>query len=82
MFRNYFEIAWRNLTKNKVHSFISISGLFADKAIARLIAISSFSQYYQNYTRAHCSRSRKVLMTPNHSYKLNTKQVYHDPKLF
>ena len=27
MFKNYFKIAWRNLGKSKMHSFINIAGL-------------------------------------------------------
>jgi putative ABC transport system permease protein len=44
MFKNYpiaigFKIAWRNLIKNKVYSFINISGLAVGMAVAILIGL-------------------------------------------
>ncbi len=54
MFKNYFKIAWRNLAKNKVYSFINIGGLAAGMAVAMLIALwvydeLSFDKYHKNY---------------------------------
>jgi ABC-type antimicrobial peptide transport system permease subunit len=42
MFKNYLKIAWRNLRRNKLHSFINISGL----AIAFSISIILFLVAY------------------------------------
>lgn len=39
MFRNYFKIAWRNLFRNKVFSFINILGLAIGLASAMLIIL-------------------------------------------
>jgi putative ABC transport system permease protein len=39
MFRNYFKTAWRNLVKNKVHSFINIVGLSIGIACSLLILL-------------------------------------------
>src|SRR5205085_5742106 len=39
MFRNYFKIAWRNLSKNKVSSFINIGGLTIGLTCCLLIAL-------------------------------------------
>ena len=39
MIKNYFTIAWRNLTKNKVYSFINIAGLAIGLASFLLIAL-------------------------------------------
>jgi putative ABC transport system permease protein len=39
MLSNYFKIAWRNLTKNKVYSFINIAGLAIGLACAILITL-------------------------------------------
>ena len=33
MLRNYFKVAWRNVVKNKVYSFINIFGLAVAMAI-------------------------------------------------
>jgi putative ABC transport system permease protein len=54
MFSNYFKIAWRNLCRNKAHSFINISGLSVGMAVAMLIGLwiwdeLSFDKYHQNY---------------------------------
>src|SRR5882724_3884292 len=56
MFKNYFKIAWRNLVKNKIHSFINIAGLSVGMAVAMLIGLwiwdeFSFDKYHQNYDR-------------------------------
>src|SRR5882724_7813905 len=56
MIKNYFTIAWRNLFKNKVSSFINIGGLAMGMAVAMLIGFwiydeVSFDHYHQNYKR-------------------------------
>lgn len=54
MIRNYFKIAWRNLIKNKVYSFINIFGLAIGMAVTILISLwivdeISFDKYFKNY---------------------------------
>src|SRR4249919_1323139 len=54
MFKNYLKIAWRNLGKNKVSSFINIGGLAVGMAVAMLIGLwiydeLSFDKYHKNY---------------------------------
>lgn len=39
MLQNYFKIAWRNLLKNKVYSFINIGGLAVGMAVFCLISL-------------------------------------------
>lgn len=56
MLRNYFTLAWRNLFKNRVSSFINIGGLTMGIAVALLIGLwtydeLSFNQYHHNYNR-------------------------------
>jgi len=56
MIKNYFKIAWRNLFKNKVSSFINICGLAIGMAVAMLIGFwiydeVSFDHYHKNYKR-------------------------------
>ncbi len=56
MIKNYLKIAWRNLIKNKVSSFINISGLAVGMAVAMLIGLwmwdeLSFNKNFQNYDR-------------------------------
>ncbi|MEO7213732.1 ABC transporter permease [Mucilaginibacter sp.] len=55
MIKNYLKIAWRNLIKNKVHSFINIAGLSVGMAVAMLIGLwmwdeLSFDKVHQNYS--------------------------------
>ena len=56
MLRNYFKIAFRNLAKNKVYSFINIAGLSVGVTVALLIGLwlwdeLSFDKYYEHYDR-------------------------------
>ena len=56
MIRNYFRIAFRNLIRNKVHSFINIAGLSIGMAVALLIGLwiwdeFSYEKYNSNYDR-------------------------------
>ena len=56
MFKNYFKTAWRNLIKNKTHSFINIAGLSVGMAVAILIGLwvydeLSFDKNFKNYDR-------------------------------
>src|SRR5688500_4467711 len=56
MIKNYLKIAWRNLKKNKMYSFINIGGLAVGMAVAMLIGLGvwdelSFDKYHKNYDR-------------------------------
>ena len=56
MIKNYFKIAWRNLSKNKGYSAINIGGLSVGMAVAMLIGLwiwdeLSFDKYHKNYDR-------------------------------
>ncbi|HEX8278487.1 MAG TPA: ABC transporter permease, partial [Segetibacter sp.] len=53
MVKNYFKIAWRNLMKNKVFSFINIFGLTVGLACCMLISLYilnelSYDKYHKN----------------------------------
>jgi ABC-type antimicrobial peptide transport system, permease component len=56
MIKNYFKIAWRNLGKSKMHSFINIAGLSIGMTVAILIGLwihdeISFNKNFKNYDR-------------------------------
>lgn len=56
MYRNFFNIALRNLFKNKVSSFINIAGLAVGMAVAMLIGLWiwdewTFDTHHKNYDR-------------------------------
>ncbi len=54
MIKNYFKIAWRNLAKNKVYSFLNIAGLASGMAVAMIIGLwiydeMSTDKQFKNY---------------------------------
>lgn len=56
MLNNYFKIAWRNLLRNKISSFINIAGLAVGMAVAMLIGLwiwdeVSYNKNFKNYDR-------------------------------
>ncbi|MBA4850860.1 ABC transporter permease [Emticicia sp. BO119] len=56
MIRNYFKIAFRNLVRNKVYSFINIMGLAVGMGVAMLIGLwindeLSFNKSFANYSK-------------------------------
>jgi putative ABC transport system permease protein len=53
MFKNYFKIAWRNLSRNKIYSFINIAGLSIGLTCAMLIILYvkdevSYDRFHKN----------------------------------
>ena len=65
MFKNYFKTAWRNMLRNKVNSFINISGLSIGIACALLIVI--FIKNELSYDRFHKDAGRiyQVILNGN-----------------
>ncbi|MBX2926071.1 MAG: ABC transporter permease [Chitinophagaceae bacterium] len=58
MIKNYFKVAWRNLTKNKVYSLINIIGLAAGMAVAMIIGLwiydeVSANKHFKNYNAVY-----------------------------
>ncbi|MDB5285377.1 MAG: transporter permease [Mucilaginibacter sp.] len=56
MIKNYFKVAWRNLLKNKAHTFINVTGLSVGMAVAILIGLwiwdeLSYDKHFKNYDR-------------------------------
>ncbi|RYE23264.1 MAG: ABC transporter permease, partial [Sphingobacteriaceae bacterium] len=56
MFKNYLKIAWRNLWRNKLYSFINITGLAVGLAVCMLIMLyvaheHSYDQFHQDADR-------------------------------
>lgn len=54
MISNYFKIAWRNLVKNKIYSFINIFGLALGMTVTMLIGLwvwdeLNFNKSFENY---------------------------------
>jgi putative ABC transport system permease protein len=51
MLKNYFTIAWRNLQKNKIYSFINIGGLAI--GMSATLLIFQYVTYERSYDRFH-----------------------------
>jgi putative ABC transport system permease protein len=56
MLKNYYKLAWRNITKSKAHSLINITGLSVGMTVSMLIGLwiwneLSFNKYHKNYDR-------------------------------
>lgn len=54
MYKSYFKIGWRNLSRNKGYSFINIGGLAMGMTVTMLIGLwvhdeLSFNKYHDNY---------------------------------
>ncbi len=63
MFQNYFKIAWRNLRKNKVFSFINIFGLSVGLTCCMLISLYLFNEF--SYDSYHTNADRVYLLGTN-----------------
>src|SRR5450432_171393 len=75
MIKNYFKIAWRNLFRNRVSSFINITGLSVGMAVAMLIGLwiwdeLSFDKYHQNY-----GRIAQVMENDTHNGTIHTNSA-------
>jgi putative ABC transport system permease protein len=75
MLRNYFRIAWRNLSKYPFYSTVNILGLFAGVVFALLIGAHIWSELQVNKNLRNASR-QYILTTkstdPNVGYELAT----------
>lgn len=61
MIRNYLKIAWRNLRKNKLYSFVNIIGLTTGLAACMLIGVYIWNEL--TYDRFHDHADRIVRVT-------------------
>jgi putative ABC transport system permease protein len=72
MLKNYLKIALRNLTKNKVYSFLNIAGLASGMAVAIMVGLwiwdeLSFDKYHKNYEKV-----AQVMENQTYSGRVNT----------
>ncbi|HEV3251456.1 MAG TPA: ABC transporter permease, partial [Puia sp.] len=66
MFKNYFKIAWRNLMKYKMFTFINIFGLSLSVSFCMLLFM--YLRYEQSYDGFHSKKDRL--------YRLETANLY------
>ncbi|HEX8676306.1 MAG TPA: ABC transporter permease, partial [Segetibacter sp.] len=63
MLKNYFKIAWRNLIKHKLFSFINVFGLAAGMTVCMLVLINIKGAY--DYDTFHPNSDRSYRITTN-----------------
>jgi len=61
MFRNYFKVAWRNLTKHKLFSLINIFGLASGMAVCMLALMKIKDAYDYDTFHPNSERSYRVI---------------------
>jgi putative ABC transport system permease protein len=71
MFKNYFKIAWRSLTRNKSYAAINVTGLAVGIAICMVIFI--IIQYQTSFDNFHSKKGRiyRVLTEYHHAESVN-----------
>ncbi len=70
MLKNYFTVAWRNLSRNKIYSFINIAGLSVGLACAMLIIL---------YVKDEVSYDR-FQANANNIYRITTQSIVQGNK--
>lgn len=63
MLKNYLKIAWRSLVKNKISSFINISGLAVGLAIGILVMLVVFDMVSYNKFHTHLPAVHALMKT-------------------
>lgn len=72
MLKNYFRIALRNLTKNKLSSAINIGGLAIGMAVAMLISLWIYNEISYNHQFKNHQRIAAVLQNQVFNGQINT----------
>lgn len=75
MLKNYFKIAWRNLYKNKVYSFINIGGLAVGMGVAILIALWVFDELSYDTYHANYDRIAQVIQHQTYNSEIGTQEA-------
>lgn len=73
MFKNYFKIAWRNLTKNKLFSFINIIGLGLAIPFALLSLIQVQSSFESDNFHPYPNRTFRIITDVTNNVGAKTK---------
>src|SRR6476620_3778650 len=79
MNKNSFKIAWRNLVKNKVYSFINIAGLATGMAVAMIIGLWIYDEVSANKHFKNYSTLYQVMMHQTFDGKRGTQQALPFP---
>ena len=79
MLTNYLKIAWRNLLRNKVYSFINIGGLALGMAVAMLIGLWVWDEVSVNRSFANYDRIAQVWQHQTFNGKIGTQEEMPPP---
>jgi ABC-type antimicrobial peptide transport system permease subunit len=71
MIKNYFKVAWRNLLRNKAHSFINIAGLSVGLACSLLILLWVQNERSIDAFHEHSKQLFTVYGVVHNNHKLN-----------
>ncbi|WP_431200529.1 ABC transporter permease [Mucilaginibacter sp. P25] len=74
MFKNYLKIGWRNLVRQRLYSFINISGLAVGLAVCMLISL--YVAHEHSYDRFHKNADR--IFRPFAETKINGNTINMD----
>ena len=74
MIRNYFKIAWRNIQKNKIYSFINIFGLAVGMAVALIIGMWVFEELSYDSNFKNSEKLAQVYQHQTFNGKIGTGQ--------
>ncbi len=74
MLRNYFKVAFRNLTKNSVYSFINIVGLATGLACSILIALWVRDELSYDQSQSKLDQLHQLWINATYDGKVNTFQ--------
>jgi putative ABC transport system permease protein len=72
MIQNYFKIAWRNLIKNKAHSFINIVGLSVGMAVAIAIGLWIYDEVSYDKDNPNYDHIAQVIQNVNNNGEVQT----------
>jgi putative ABC transport system permease protein len=75
MYKSYFKIAWRNLVKNRVYSFINIGGLAVGMGVAILIGLWVYDELSYDKYHANYHRIAQVMQHQNFNGEIGTQEA-------
>lgn len=78
MFFNHLKIAFRNLLRNKAHSFINIAGLSVGMAVAVLIGLWIYAEW--SYNRQFKQHTRIAQVIQNQTYDGEIRTSFGQPR--
>ena len=79
MIQNYFKIAWRNIQKNKVYSFINIFGLAVGMAVALIIGLWILEEMSYDSNFKNSDKLAQVYQHQTFNGKIGTGQPIPRP---